>query len=85
MSEIRVRALPRCFGYFLGEVDSLNITTVPVMLGDGTPLMSPPYAPTKLALKTHRVYKSGTIFDDLRVEILVPIEETAFWGRNFPQ
>jgi dihydrofolate reductase len=45
----------------LGEVDSLNITTVPVMLGDGTPLMSPPYAPTKLALLTHRVYKSGSI------------------------
>jgi dihydrofolate reductase len=45
----------------LGEVDSLNITTVPVMLGEGTPLMSPPYSPTKLALVTHRVYKSGSI------------------------
>jgi dihydrofolate reductase len=45
----------------LGEVDSLNITIVPVMLGEGTPLMSPPYAPTKLALLTHRVYKSGSI------------------------
>jgi dihydrofolate reductase len=44
-----------------GEVDSMNITTVPVMLGAGTPLMSPPYAPTKLALTTHRVYKSGNI------------------------
>jgi hypothetical protein len=32
-----------------------------VMLGEGTPLMSPPYAPTKLALLTHRVYKSGSI------------------------
>ena len=39
----------------------MNITTVPVMLGDGTPLMSPPYAPTKLTLLTHRVYKSGSI------------------------
>ena len=45
----------------LGEVDSMNITTVPVILGDGTPLMSPPYAPTKLVLLTHRVYKSGVI------------------------
>ena len=45
----------------LGEVDSLNITTVPVMLGDGIPLMSPPYAPRKLVLLTHRVYKSGNI------------------------
>jgi dihydrofolate reductase len=45
----------------LGEMDSVNITTIPVMLGEGTPLMSPPYAPTKLALLTHRVYKSGSI------------------------
>jgi len=45
----------------LGEVDSVNITTVPVVLGEGTPLMAPPYAPTKLALLTHRVYKSGSI------------------------
>jgi len=45
----------------LGEVDSLFITTIPVMLGDGTPLMSPPYRPTKLALMTHRIYKSGSI------------------------
>ena len=45
----------------LGEVDSVNITTVPVILGDGTPLMSLPYGPTKPALLTHRVYKSGNI------------------------
>ena len=45
----------------LGEMDSVNITTIPVMLGEGTPLMSPPYAPTKLALLTYRVYKSGSI------------------------
>jgi len=34
----------------LGEVDSVNITTVPVMLGEGTPLMSPPYAPNEARL-----------------------------------
>jgi dihydrofolate reductase len=44
----------------LGEVDSVNITTVPVILGDGTPLLAPPYAPMKLILIAHRVYKSGT-------------------------
>jgi dihydrofolate reductase len=45
----------------LGEVDSLNVTVVPILLGDGTPLMPPPYAPTKVALTAHRVYKSGII------------------------
>ncbi len=43
----------------LGEVDSMNITTVSVILGDGTPLMSPPHSPTKLVLLTHRVYNPG--------------------------
>ena len=50
-----------------GEVDSLSITTVPVILGAGTPLMSPPYAPTKLALIGHRVYKSGNISQTYRL------------------
>jgi dihydrofolate reductase len=44
----------------LGEVDSVNITTIPVLLGDGTPLLSPPYTPASLVLLTHRVYPSGT-------------------------
>ena len=43
----------------LHAVDTLDITTVPVLLGDGVPLMKPPYFPTKLTLLNHRVYKSG--------------------------
>ena len=30
------------------EVDSLSIVTMPVLLGEGTPLMSPPYGPVRL-------------------------------------
>jgi len=45
----------------LGEVDSISVTIVPVLLGDGTPLLPPPYHPNNLTLLTHRIYKSGTI------------------------
>jgi dihydrofolate reductase len=44
----------------LHEVDTIDITTIPVLLGDGIPLMSPPYFPAKLTLLNHQVYKSGT-------------------------
>jgi dihydrofolate reductase len=43
----------------LREVDSVNLTIVPVILGDGTRLVFPPYAPMGLTLMAHRVYKSG--------------------------
>ena len=45
----------------LGEVDSISVTILPVILGNGTPLMPPPYDPTNLTLSNHRVYKSGSI------------------------
>ncbi len=45
----------------LGEVDSISVTIIPVLLGNGTPLMPSPYDPTKLTLSAHRAYKSGII------------------------
>jgi dihydrofolate reductase len=45
----------------LGEVDSISVTIIPILLGDGTPLMPSPYDPTMLTLSTHRVYTSGII------------------------
>ncbi len=45
----------------LGEVDTISVTVIPVVLGDGTPLLPPPYKATKLKLRTHSVYKSGTL------------------------
>ena len=45
----------------LSEVDSISVTIIPILLGNGTPLMPSPYDPTLLTLSTHRVYKSGII------------------------
>lgn len=45
----------------LGEIDSVRVMVVPVLLGSGIPLMPGPYAPTTLALSAHRVYKSGVV------------------------
>lgn len=45
----------------LGEVDSISVTIIPVLLANGTPLMPPPYELTSLTLSTHRVYTSGII------------------------
>jgi dihydrofolate reductase len=45
----------------LGEVDSISVTIIPILLGSGTPLMPSPYNPTLLTLSAHRVYKSGII------------------------
>jgi len=45
----------------LGEVDSVSVTIIPVLLGSGTPLMPSPCNPTKLTLTAQRVYRSGII------------------------
>jgi dihydrofolate reductase len=45
----------------LGEVDSISVTIIPILLGNGMPLIKSPYDPTLLTLSTHRVYKSGII------------------------
>lgn len=61
----------------LGEVDSISVMIIPVLLGNGTPMLPPPYHPTVLALSAHKVYKSGTIsatFDISRVSIPADVE-----------
>ncbi len=45
----------------LGQVDSISVTIIPVLLGNGTPLMPSPYDPNRLTLSGHRVYPSGII------------------------
>ncbi len=46
----------------MGEVDTVEVTIVPVVLGDGIPLLPPPARPTKLKLSSHKVYRSGLVF-----------------------
>lgn len=45
----------------LGEIDSISVMIVPVLLGSGIPLLPGPYAPTSLKLTAHRLYKSGLV------------------------
>ena len=44
-----------------GYVDSVEVAVIPRLLGDRIPLLSPPYAPTKLKLVSHEVYQSGRL------------------------
>jgi dihydrofolate reductase len=44
-----------------GFVDSVEVTVIPVLLGSGVPLLSPPYSPAKLNLSAHRVHRSGRL------------------------
>jgi len=44
-----------------GLVDTVEVGVMPVLLGDGIPLLPPPYTPTKLKLTSHKIYKSGIV------------------------
>ncbi len=46
----------------LGEVDAIDLSVFPVLLGEGIPLLPPPYTPASLTLHAHRIYPaSGTV------------------------
>jgi dihydrofolate reductase len=42
-------------------VDTVEVAVVPVLLGEGIPLLPPPARGTKLKLNSHRVYKAGIV------------------------
>jgi dihydrofolate reductase len=44
-----------------GLVDTVEVSVIPVLLGEGIPLLPPPYTPTRLNLTSHRVYRSGRV------------------------
>src|SRR5262245_59215177 len=44
-----------------GLVDSVEVAVVPVLLGDGVPLLPPPARRAKLKLTGHKVYKTGIV------------------------
>jgi dihydrofolate reductase len=45
----------------LGEVDTVEVSVLPVLLGGGITLLEPPARRTRLRLVSQRVYKSGRI------------------------
>lgn len=45
----------------LGLVDTVEVSIIPVLLGEGIPLLPPPYRQVKLELTDHKVYKSGIV------------------------
>jgi dihydrofolate reductase len=51
------------FNYLLrlNEVDTVEVSVIPIILGAGIPLLPPPAHQTKLRLTSHKVYPSGTV------------------------
>ena len=44
-----------------GLVDTVEVAIIPVLLGEGIPLLPPPAKQTKLKLTEHKVYKTGIV------------------------
>jgi dihydrofolate reductase len=44
-----------------GLVDAVDVAVMPVLLGDGIPLLPPPYTPAALKLTKHKVHKTGIV------------------------
>lgn len=44
-----------------GLVDSVEVAIIPILLGEGIPLLPSPAKTMKLTLKSHRVYKTGIV------------------------
>jgi len=51
-----------------GLVDGVEVAVLPVLLGDGIPLLPPPYRPTKLRLISHHLYRSGRMSQTYEVQ-----------------
>jgi dihydrofolate reductase len=51
------------FGSLLdaGLVDAVDLGMIPVLLGDGIPLLPPPFRRARLKLTGHKIYKSGIV------------------------
>ena len=45
----------------MGEVDTVEVSVMPVMLGGGIPFQPPLASRSKLKLTTHKVYRSGIV------------------------
>jgi len=45
----------------IGEVDTVEVHLIPVLLGAGVPLLGPPARQARLKLSEHKVYRSGRV------------------------
>jgi dihydrofolate reductase len=45
----------------MGEVDTVEVTIIPVLLGSGVPLLPGPAQRKQLHLSEHKIYRSGTV------------------------
>ena len=45
----------------LGQVDTVEVSTMPVLLGGGIQLLPPPPRQSKLRLTDHKIYRSGIV------------------------
>jgi len=55
-----------------GLVDTVEVAVVPVLLGGGMPLLAHPARQAKLTLRGHRIYKTGIVLLEYRVERSAP-------------
>jgi dihydrofolate reductase len=51
------------------EVDTVEVSVIPVLLGGGVPLLRPPAQQTRLKLSGHKIYRSG------RVSLVYDVED----------
>ncbi len=51
-----------------GQVDAVEVAVIPVLLGEGVPLLPPPGSSAKLRLVGHKVYKTGIVALEYAVE-----------------
>jgi dihydrofolate reductase len=51
-----------------GQVDTVEVAVIPVLLGEGIPLLGSPGTQAKLKLTGHRMYKTGIVSLEYAVE-----------------
>jgi dihydrofolate reductase len=51
-----------------GQVDTVELAVIPVLLGGGIPLLPPPAKQAKLQLTGHKVYKTGIVMLEYAVK-----------------
>jgi dihydrofolate reductase len=56
----------------MGLVDTVELGLIPVLLGDGIPLLPQPFRQAKLTLTSHKVYDSGSVSLEYSIQPTAP-------------